>query len=608
MVRVERTNVVFSAILAVVSVVGLAEAAEWESLFDGKGLDGWYVRGGFAEYRAEDGAIVGRTVKGSPNTFLCTERDYGDFVLEFEVKCDSVLNSGVQVRSHVRSEGEVFGYQVEIAGGKSGGIWDEARRNRWLYEVKDGSDAAGAYKEGDWNRFRVECAGERIRTWVNDVAVTDVVDMMEMSGFIGLQVHGVGGDPKLEVRWRNIRIKEVGRCVWRPLFDGNGLAGWHALPGGKWEVKDGVLTGTSSSSESRHGLLVSDKVYGDFAARLRFKAVKGNSGFYFRSDEVNIAVGVNGFQAEIAPVADIGGLYETGGRAWVVQPTAEEVQKYFRPGEWNEMSVSARGGHIVVQVNNVTTAELADDPGRAKGHLALQMHGGQDMEVLFEDVEILTEQKSVVREPFDGKDLSGWRVQGGKEVSASKWVVGRAALSNDDAKMLVRAGDGSEMINLASHHGESFDIFSEAKYGDACVEVGVMVPQESNSGVYVMGEYEIQVLDSFGREKIGGGDMGAVYGGAVPRVNASKRPGEWQKYVIDVDAPRYDSAGVKVANMRLVKVMLNGKVLHENLELPGPTPGGVSGREAAKGPLMFQGNHGAVAYRGIRITEFVDAE
>ena len=133
-----------------------------------------------------------------------------------------------------------------------------------------------------------------------------------------------------------------------------------------------------------------------------------------------------------------------------------------------------------------------------------------------------------------------------------------------------------------------------------------MVPQGSNSGVYVMGEYEIQVLDSWGRTKMGSGDMGAVYGAAPPPLNASKKPGEWQKYVIDFNVPRFDSTGKKIANAQLVKVQLNGKVLHENLVLPGPTPGGVSGKEGPKGPIMFQGNHGAVAYRNIRITEFTD--
>jgi hypothetical protein len=210
--------------------------------------------------------------------------------------------------------------------------------------------------------------------------------------------------------------------------------------------------------------------------------------------------------------------------------------------------------------------------------------------------------------PFDGKDLSNWRLQSDKTFAESKWVVGTAAISPVDAKQLVSKGGIGELINLAERHGQSFDLFSKDTFGDSRIEVEVMVPQGSNSGIYVRGEYEIQILDSWGRDKMGSGDMGAVYGAAPPPVNASKKPGEWQKYVIDVNAPRFDAAGNKIANTELVKVQLNGMILHENLVLPSPTPGGVSGREAAKGPIMFQGNHGAVACRNIRITEFTDKQ
>ena len=174
-----------------------------------------------------------------------------------------------------------------------------------------------------------------------------------------------------------------------PLFDGKTLAGWHTLPGGKWEVRDGVIIGTAERSEGRHGQLVSDKRYKDFTVRLKYKAIKGNSGLYFRVDKVKGGVGVHGFQAEIDPANDVGGLYETGGRAWVVQPTPEQIKTYFKPGEWNQMTVSAEGRHIVVEVNGQKTAELKDDPGRLEGHLALQLHGGQDMHVEFKDIEIL---------------------------------------------------------------------------------------------------------------------------------------------------------------------------------------------------------------------------
>ena len=176
---------------------------------------------------------------------------------------------------------------------------------------------------------------------------------------------------------------------WKPLFDGRTLAGWHTLPGGKWQVQNGAIVGTSSKDEKRHGLLVSDQRFGDFTARLKFKVLKGDSGFYFRVDKVESNVGVHGFQAEIDMGDEVGGLYETGGRAWVVKPSPEEVKKYFKPQQWNQMTVSAHGRHIVVHVNGHKTAELKDDPGRLQGHLALQLHGSKDMNVMFKDIEML---------------------------------------------------------------------------------------------------------------------------------------------------------------------------------------------------------------------------
>jgi hypothetical protein len=372
-------------------------AGKFVPLFDGKTLEGWRQLGGKAEYRVEDGAIVGSSVPNTPNSFLCTKRIYGDFILELEFKVDAGLNSGVQIRSNSFPEyrhGVVHGYQVEIdpsPQGLSGGIYDESRRDRFLQDLSDNQPARHAFKPGAWNKFHIEAVGDSIKTWLNGVPAADLVDSMTQTGFIGLQVHGVGSRTEpLRVRWRNIRIQDLGRSEWTPLLDGKTLSGWHALPGGKWEVKDGILVGTSQASEPRHGLLVSDQRYKDFTVRLKFKALKGNSGLYFRSDPVNNPVGVYGFQAEIAEANDIGGLYETGGRAWVLQPKPEEVKKYFKPGEWNQMTVSAHGRRIVVDVNGTKTAELKDDPGRLEGYLALQLHGGMEMHVEFKDIEMLT--------------------------------------------------------------------------------------------------------------------------------------------------------------------------------------------------------------------------
>lgn len=200
-------------------------------------------------------------------------------------------------------------------------------------------------------------------------------------------------------------------------------------------------------------------------------------------------------------------------------------------------------------------------------------------------------------EPFNGKDLSGWTTK--QPASRSHWAVGTATLDAADPSRLAFKKGGHELVNVEEH---GVDIYTKAKYGDAVIELEVMVARRSNSGIYVMGEYEVQVLDSYGRKRVGKGDMGAIYDVAAPRVNACKAPGEWQQFVIDFRAPRFDSQGKKIANARFVKVVLNGQVVLKNLEVPDHCGGDLAGKEVARGPLMFQGNHGVVAYRNIRIT------
>jgi hypothetical protein len=245
-----------------------------------------------------------------------------------------------------------------------------------------------------------------------------------------------------------------------------------------------------------------------------------------------------------------------------------------------------------------------DDPKDRKGAareglLALQIHAGPPMLVEFKDIRIrhLKPKYGDAVLLFNGRDLDNWQVKGSEE--KSKWVVGKAKMSTQDPKQLVAEKGHGEMVNLAARHGDSVDIFSEAKFGDCRLELQLMVPKGSNSGVYVMGEYEIQVLDSWGRRRMGSGDMGAIYGASPPPVNASLRPGHWQKYIIEWQAPKFDAGGSKTDNAKFLKVELNGQVLHKDLEMPKQTPGGVANREAPAGPLMFQGNHGPVAYRNI---------
>jgi hypothetical protein len=205
---------------------------KWIKLFDGQSLDGWTVHSGSATYTVEDEAIVGQAVKGSPNSFLCTQREFSDFILEFEVFLnDPELNSGVQFRSQIAMQEQVFwfrnqegtyeshtipadrvyGYQVEIAseeGGASGGVYDEARRAMMPWWPEKGSKESKAFKNNQWNSYRIECKGDSIRTIVNGVVITDFRDALSLKGIIGLQVHDVGNDPTpYQVRWKNIRIQ-----------------------------------------------------------------------------------------------------------------------------------------------------------------------------------------------------------------------------------------------------------------------------------------------------------------------------------------------------------------------------------------------------------------
>ncbi|MCH8047184.1 MAG: DUF1080 domain-containing protein [Planctomycetes bacterium] len=166
-----------------------------------------------------------------------------------------------------------------------------------------------------------------------------------------------------------------------PLFDGKSLAGWKTIGDGTWKVAGGVIHGSSDTSQKRHGYLYTVKQYGDFVVRLEFKTASGDSGLYFRVERKDNEL--IGMQANIDPRGDTGGLYEIGGRKWVVRPKAEAVKKYFRPGEWNEMIVTARGRHITVRVNGILAAEVENDTGRTRGQIAKQK-----VDVQFKDVEL----------------------------------------------------------------------------------------------------------------------------------------------------------------------------------------------------------------------------
>lgn len=308
--------------------------SNWESLFNGKNLKGWKKLNGNAEYKVEDGAIVGISKLNTPNTFLTNGKMYSDFILELEFKVDEGLNSGIQFRSNSLksyNDGRVHGYQYEIdpsARAWSGGVYDEARRG-WLYSLDKNPQAKTAYKKGEWNKIRIEAIENSIRTWLNGVPCADLIDNMTPTGFIALQVHGIN-KPELEgltVAWKNIRIctknlqtektpdsnqipqaNAIDNTLseresvqgWKLLFDGTNTSQWRGarlteFPQKGWNVENGILkVKKADGGESTNGGdIVTKKKYKNFELVVDFKITEGaNSGIkYFVDTEINQGAG-----------------------------------------------------------------------------------------------------------------------------------------------------------------------------------------------------------------------------------------------------------------------------------------------------------------------------
>jgi len=383
-----------------------------EPLFDGESVDGWVKRSGVAEYRVEDGALVGRTKAGSPNTFLGPAKEYGDFILEFEVKMDPRLNSGVQIRSHEYDgetqvilnnngphkrtfpKGRMHGYQVEIASasdGSAGGIYDEARRG-WLQDVLDIPGCTKAFVDDEWNRYRVDAYGDRMRVWVNGEACADVVDPLDQTGYFGFQVHSFKGDTPAEVAWRNIQIADLGRHVWKPVS----LDDWNRRGSGSATVSGSTVT-LEAKQGSGTSFLVSPRRYADFTLRLEYRASSGNSGVFFRAVDLGKkqansekTKGIRGYEIEVDPTRDPGGLQEVGGRGWIQHTGPIAETPYYKADDWNQLVIHAHGGRVVVHVNGVKTAEVQNDPGPKGGYLALQLNSRQaDVKMEYRNLEFL---------------------------------------------------------------------------------------------------------------------------------------------------------------------------------------------------------------------------
>ncbi len=389
-----------------VVLVSSAQEPKWQSLFNGKNLSGWTKMNGNADYKVQDKTIVGISKMNTPNTFLSTKKKYSDFILEFDFKVDDGLNSGVQFRSHSLKEynnGRVHGYQFEIDPSDrkwTAGIYDEARRG-WLYNMSVNPKGANAFKNNEWNKARIEAIGTSIRTWVNGVLCSDLLDDMDSEGFISLQVHSIG-DSKLEgktVAWRDIRIltenldkyrtkvdnkdvvqiNQIANYVsereaqegWKLLWDGETTKGWRGakldeFPSKGWSIKDGVLkVHSSDGGESTNGGdIVTTRPYKNFMLTVDFKITEGaNSGIkYFVDTNLNkgqgsaigcefqilddtkhpdAKLGVNGNRK-------LGSLYDL-----IPAPT----NKPYKKGEFNTALVIVNGNHVEHWLNGVKIVE-----------------------------------------------------------------------------------------------------------------------------------------------------------------------------------------------------------------------------------------------------------
>ena len=403
-------------ILILAAAVVSMNAQEWVELFNEKNLKGWEKIDGAAEYRVEDGEVVGVSKTGTPNTFMATKKVYGDFILEYEMKMDRGLNSGVQFRSvALLPDGteRVNGYQVECDDHDNrpwaGGIYEEAARG-WLYPMSYHMCVTKENKRGEWNKVRIEAVGSAIRTYINGFNFANLVDDKRAEGFIALQVHGIGDNKALEgkeIRWKNIRIitEEPEKYMksdvalapevsyldnaltpaqkhegWKLLWDGSSSAGWRgakldAFPQKGWSMENGLLkVEKGDGGESTHGGdIVTIKKYKDFVLEVDFKITLGaNSGIkYFVDPDLNTGVGsAIGCEFQIlddknhpdakmgiAGNRTLGSLYDLIKADALLYGQDMTGKRFNGVGKWNRARIEVKGSQVAHYLNGIKIVE-----------------------------------------------------------------------------------------------------------------------------------------------------------------------------------------------------------------------------------------------------------
>ncbi|MGM1056551.1 MAG: 3-keto-disaccharide hydrolase [Bacteroidota bacterium] len=425
----------------------------WKSLFDGESLSGWTQLGGEAVYEVRDGSIVGTTAYNTPNSFLATEKMYDNFILELDFKVDPSMNSGIQIRSNSFKhymDGRVHGYQVEIDPSErawSGGIYDEARRG-WLFPLDNGNEARQAFKQDDWNSYRIEAIDDTIKTWINGVPAAHLVDDKTSSGFIALQVHSINDDEKegTEIIWKNIRIitenvEQYSRETsvepvktknslttdeknngWKLLWDGESTEGWRGarlneFPDEGWKIQDGelIVLASGGAESATGGDIVTKELYGDFDLKFDFKISEGaNSGVkYYVDTNLNKGPGSSiGLEYQILddavhPDAKLGNHEGSRTLASLYDLIQADLDKPVNPvGEWNSGRIVSKENKVEHWLNGVKVLEYerkndefrklvseskyVDWPNfgeKDRGHILLQDHGDR---VAFRNIKIKT--------------------------------------------------------------------------------------------------------------------------------------------------------------------------------------------------------------------------
>lgn len=390
-----------AALFALTSSLATAGEHGFVDLFNGKNLEGWSQRNGTATYRVEGDSIVGKTSEGSPNSFLCTDKLYGDFELKFDVKVDRELNSGVQIRSQSvggKPEGRVNGPQVEISlDGMAGYVYGESAGG-WMTPDADRKPHQN-FKDGEWNSYHVVAFGNTIQTWINGQQISDLTHEEKFQthpkGFIGLQVHGIAkGTGPYEVRWRNLKLRDL--SGFKTLYNGKDLTGWKTT--GNWLVqKDRSLLIQPRSGEKGwqryDAYLWSEKKYKDFVLDVEYAYPPGgNSGVYFRVGDRNDPV-EKGIEAQVLDSSQKKeplGQHDHGG---IIRTAAPSKNMSRPPGEWNRMVVTCVGSHLQVELNGEQIIDTQLDQGAMKdrpleGYIGFQDHG-EPNNLRFRDIRIL---------------------------------------------------------------------------------------------------------------------------------------------------------------------------------------------------------------------------